>query len=96
MIDSDVGRYTVAVLLEWKSTAEEAARTAIESPRAKAHGESIDAWWTGCLADGVSEDPDFFMTVVNNSEKDMPWLNVHVYPSNTFQLEPITLRDLTD
>ena len=47
-------------------------------------------WWTGCLDDGVSENPDLFMTVKNNSSIDLPWLNVHVFPSNTYQLEPTT------
>lgn len=53
--------------------------------------EGISAWWwTGCLADGVSENPDFFLTVANRSQNDVPWLNVHIFPSNTFQLEPTT------
>jgi hypothetical protein len=29
------------------------------------------------------------MTVANRSDNDLPWLNVHVFPSNTFQLEPV-------
>jgi hypothetical protein len=91
LIDSDVSRYTVAVLQDWKRAAEEAALKAIESPRAEAAGGGVAArWWTGCLADGVSQNPDFFMTVINRAEKDLPWLNVHVFPSNTFQLEPST------
>jgi predicted nucleotide-binding protein with TIR-like domain len=47
-------------------------------------------WWTGCLGDGYSENPDFFMTVGNRSQADLPWLNVHIFPSNTFRLEPTT------
>jgi hypothetical protein len=93
LIDSDVSRYTVAVLEEWKGKAEGAARKAIESPGAEAIGRGVAAyWWTGCLADGVSQNPDFFMTVINGTEKDLPWLNVHVFPSNTFQLEPTPMR----
>jgi hypothetical protein len=44
-------------------------------------------WWTGCLEDGT-ENADYFMTVFNKSNDDLPWLNVHVFPSNSFQLEP--------
>lgn len=47
-------------------------------------------WWTKCAEDGITERPDFCMTVFNRTDKDLPWLNVHVFPSNTFQLEPIT------
>jgi hypothetical protein len=93
LIDSDVSRYTVAVLEEWKRKAEDAARKAIESPGGEAIDRGVTAyWWTGCLADGVSQNPDFFMTVINGTEKDLPWLNVYVFPSNTFQLEPTTMR----
>ena len=71
-----------------------AASTAIESKIRKLGlrtGEGTSAWWwTGCLDDGISENPDFFLTVANRSQKDMPWLNVHIFPSNTFQLEPTT------
>lgn len=52
-------------------------------------GQGITAfWWTGCLEDGTIENPDFFMTVTNWSDQEIPWLNVHVFPSNTFRLEP--------
>jgi hypothetical protein len=71
-----------------------AACTAIETQIRKLGlrtGEGISAWWwTGCLDDGTTENPDFFLTVANRSEKDVPWLNVHIFPSNTFQLEPTT------
>lgn len=88
LIDSDVIRYTIDFLQVWKYTAEELAREAIESPRAETTGGGVTAWWwTGCLADGASENPDYFMTVVNKAQKDLPRLNVHVFPSNTFQLE---------
>ena len=54
-------------------------------------GKDIDAWWwTGCLCDGGSEDPDYFLTVVNRSQMELPWLNVHIFPSNAFTLEPTT------
>lgn len=54
------------------------------------HGQGVDArWWTGCLEDGESENPDFMMTLVNRTDRDLPWLNVHIFPSNTFQLEPL-------
>lgn len=46
-------------------------------------------WWTSCLPDG-SISPDFFMTVYNHTNQDIPWLNVHIFPSNSFSLEPIT------
>lgn len=69
-----------------------AACTAIESQIKKQglrKGQGLDAWWwTGCVDDGYSENPDFFMTVANRSNHDVPWLNVHIYPSNTFRLEP--------
>ena len=71
-----------------------AACTAVETQIRKLGlrtGEGISAWWwTGCLEDGTSENPDFFLTVANRSQKDVPWLNVHVFPSNTFRLEPTT------
>jgi hypothetical protein len=71
-----------------------AACTAIEGKIKKLgarKGTGIDAWWwTGCLDDRVSENPEFFMTVANRSGNDVPWLNVHVFPSNTFRLEPRT------
>ncbi len=41
LIDSDIGRYTVAVLHEWKRTAEEFALNAIESPRAEATASEL-------------------------------------------------------
>ncbi len=47
-------------------------------------------WWTKCIEDGITKRPDYFMTVFNRTDKDMPWLNVHIFPSNTFKLEPIT------
>lgn len=47
-------------------------------------------WWTKCKEDGINKRPDYFMTVFNRTDKDMPWLNVHIFPSNTFKLEPIT------
>lgn len=54
-------------------------------------GQGVDAWWwSGCLSDGLSENPDLFMTVVNRSDRDLPWLNVNIFPSNTFQLEPMS------
>ena len=69
-----------------------AACTAIDSrikelgPR---HPNRITAhWWTGCLEDALTENPDFFMTVLNHSSDEVPWPNVHVFPSNDFQLEP--------
>lgn len=46
------------------------------------------------MEDGTTEYPDLFMTVANKGSTDLPWLNVHVFPSNTFQLEPI--QDRTD
>lgn len=71
-----------------------AACTAIEAKIKKLgqrRGSGITAhWWTGCLEDGYTENPDFFMTVGNRSQADLPWLNVHVFPSNTFRLEPTT------
>jgi CAP12/Pycsar effector protein, TIR domain len=75
-----------------------AACTAIES-KIKNQGlrppKIIHAWsWTGCLDDGYSENPDLFITVANRSNHDVPWLNVHVFPSNTFKLEP--MDDVTD
>lgn len=30
------------------------------------------------------------MTVGNRSQADLPWLNVHIFPSNAFRLEPTT------
>lgn len=72
------------------------ACTAIETSVKKLglrKGTMIGAWWwTGCLSDGSTEDPNFFMTVANRSQNDVPWLNVHVFPSNTFKLEPTTER----
>ncbi len=54
-------------------------------------GSGVVAWsWTGCLDDGQSESPNYFLTVANRSQHDVPWLNVHVFPSNTFRLEPIS------
>lgn len=95
LIDSDVDRFTVIVLQEWKRSAEDAARKAIESPTSEVQGEGVQAWWwIECLADGILENPDFFMTVVNKAEKDLPWLYVHVFPSNHFQLESRT--EITD
>lgn len=47
-------------------------------------------WWTGCKEDGITQRPDYYLTVFNRTEKDMPWLNVHVFPSNSFKLEPTT------
>lgn len=47
-------------------------------------------WWTRCQKDGVTQVPDFYLTVFNRTNKEMPWLNVHIFPSNSFQLEPIT------
>jgi hypothetical protein len=47
-------------------------------------------WWTKCAEDGVTETPNYYMTVFNRTNRDLPWLNVHVFPSNTFQLTPIT------
>lgn len=45
-------------------------------------------WSTHCSKkDRVTEEPDYFMTVFNETGKDIPWLNVHVFPSNTFKLE---------
>jgi len=46
-------------------------------------------WWTGCFGNGVDEDADYFMTVVNSSQEDIPWLNVHVMPGSENQLEPL-------
>lgn len=46
-------------------------------------------WWRRCTEDGITEHPDLFMTVANTGDADLPWLYVHVFPSNTFQLEPI-------
>jgi hypothetical protein len=70
-----------------------AACTGIEQKIKKCglrRGQGVDAWWwTGCLGDGVSENPDFFLTVANRSDRDLPWLHVHIFPSNTFKLEPI-------
>lgn len=70
-----------------------AACTAIEQEVKKLgarQGQGVDAhWWAGCLDDGVSENPDYMMTIMNRTERDLPWLNVHIFPSNTFQLEPI-------
>jgi len=47
-------------------------------------------WWTGCKNNGIDIDSDFYMTVVNETGGELPFLNVHIFPSNTFQLEPIT------
>jgi hypothetical protein len=47
-------------------------------------------WYTKCIEDGVTEHPDFFMTVFNRTNQDLPWLNVHIFPSNTFSLIPVT------
>ncbi len=47
-------------------------------------------WWTGCKEDGITQRPDYYLTVFNRTDKDMPWLNVHVFPSNSFKLEPTT------
>lgn len=47
-------------------------------------------WWTKCKEDGFSETSDYYMTVFNRTNSDLPWLNVHIFPSNTFQLIPIT------
>jgi hypothetical protein len=70
-----------------------AACTAIEQEVNKLgarHVKGVDAhWWAGCLDNGVTENPDFMMTIVNRTERDLPWLNVHIFPSNTFQLEPL-------
>jgi hypothetical protein len=70
-----------------------AACTAIEAKIKKLGRRYINGvtahWWTGCLEDGANEDPDFFMTVANQSHTDLPWLNVHVFPSNDFRLEPV-------
>lgn len=46
-------------------------------------------WWTKCTEDGVTKHPDFFMTVFNRTNQDLPWLNVHIFPSNIFSLIPI-------
>jgi hypothetical protein len=70
-----------------------AACTAIEQKVKRLgvrHGQGVDAhWWTGCLNDGETENPDFMMTIVNRTDRDLPWLNVHIFPSNTFRLEPL-------
>jgi hypothetical protein len=72
-----------------------AACTSLESKMKRLgarRGSGVEAWWwTGCLSDG-SVSPDFYLTVANRSSMDLPWLNVHVFPSNTFQLEPRTER----
>ena len=47
-------------------------------------------WWTKCGSDGITSTPNFYLTVVNRTNQDLPWLNVHIFPSNTFQLEPTT------
>lgn len=44
-------------------------------------------WWTRQLPGGNAEDPDYYLTVGNWGPDDLPWLNVHIFPSNTFQLE---------
>ena len=44
------------------------------------------------MEDGVTEHPDLFMTVSNMGTVNLPWLNVHVFPSNTFQLDPVQGR----
>jgi hypothetical protein len=46
-------------------------------------------WWTKCQDDGLTEGPDLFLTVVNGSSKEVPRLNVHVFPRNS-KLEQIT------
>ena len=53
-------------------------------------GSGVDARWWACSPYPSSEDPDFFMTVTNRSPSDVPWLNVHIFPSNYFRLEPRT------
>lgn len=53
-------------------------------------GHAVNAWWwTGCFENGTEEDADYFMTVVNSSREDIPWLDVHVMPSNECPLEPM-------
>lgn len=47
-------------------------------------------WWTVCANDEITEAPNFYMTVFNRTINDLPWLNVHVFPSNGFQLTPTT------
>jgi hypothetical protein len=47
-------------------------------------------WFTKCIEDGETEHPDLFMTVFNRTNQDLPWLNVHIFPSNTFSLIPVT------
>ncbi|WP_374473453.1 hypothetical protein [Arenimonas sp.] len=51
--------------------------------------EVVAHWWRRCMSDGVTKHPDLFMTVINRGEKDLPWLNVHVFPSNDFKLAPV-------
>lgn len=50
-------------------------------------------WWRRCINDGFTEHQDLFMTVINKSEIELPSLNVHIFPSNTYQLEPIEKPD---
>ena len=53
------------------------------------HPSLVEAWWwTNCQEDGYSLSSTLSMTVTNRSDRDIPWLNVHVFPSNTFILTP--------
>jgi hypothetical protein len=30
-------------------------------------------WWTKCAEDGVTETPNYYMTVFNRTNRDLPW-----------------------
>lgn len=47
-------------------------------------------WWKKCNLDGISESPNLYLTVFNRTNSDLPWLNVHIFPSNNFKLTLIT------
>jgi hypothetical protein len=99
-LPSDLGGITPATFVHpIKGTIQSALGTAcleieqkISNVGCRLHSAVTAHWFKKYIEDGRTENPDFFMTVFNRTDHDLPWLNVHVFPSNTFKLEPITAK----